>query len=111
MILSFSSPQKCTRPSRRRTSRMERFCVGSFVVASQSRKSSIGAIHSSPFSIIASMLLSRSTTVQTQQPNRLLPHDGVLVSTTSGHSPAFAFRYIATRSLFLFPHGDGRESR
>src|SRR5262249_40234030 len=43
--------------------------------------------------------------------NRLLPHDGVVLSTTSGHSPACALRYIVTRSRLLFPHGEGAESR
>jgi hypothetical protein len=37
--------------------------------------------------IIASIKRSLSTTVQTQQPKRLVPQLGVVVSTTSGHSP------------------------
>ena len=42
-----------------------------------------------------------------QHPNRLLPHEGVVVSTTSGHSPAWAFLYIVTKSRLLLPQGDG----
>src|SRR5262245_59670250 len=90
---------------------MPRFCIGSCVVASQSRKSSIGDIQSSSFSIRASIVRSRSTTVHTLHPKRLFPHEGVFVSTTKGHSPAFAFRYIATRSRLLFPQGQGVDSR
>lgn len=42
---------------------------------------------SSSFLIIASIERSLSTTAVTQQPNRLFPQLGVVVSTTSGHSP------------------------
>ena len=42
-----------------------------------------------------SMERSRSTTVHTQHPNREFPQLGVVLSTTTGHSP-WALRYIAT---------------
>src|ERR1043165_9821408 len=99
------------RPSRRRTSRNSCFLFGAVVADNQSRSSSRGSIHSSPESIIASIDLSRSTTVQVQHPKRLLPHDGVEVSTTSGHSPACALRYIVTRSRLALPHGEGELRR
>ena len=40
------------------------------------------------FWIMAVMDLSFSTSVQTQQPNRESPQDGVELSTTKGHSPS-----------------------
>ena len=105
------SPMNDTPPVRRRWSRNSSLRAGSWVSASLSRNSSSGVSHSSPESIIASIALSRSTTVQTQQPKRELPHDGVEVSTTSGHSPDAALRYIATRSRLSLPQGDWFWSR
>ena len=50
--------------------------------------------------------------MQTQQPKRLLPQEGVDVSITSGHSPAggVAVKGAPIRWL-LPPHGDGTCSR
>src|SRR5439155_13170403 len=75
----------CTRPFIRLKSRRSR----SSGLSSSLRSSRSGVIHtfSSSFLIIASMERSWSTTVHTQQPNRLVPQLGVVVSTTSGHSP------------------------
>ncbi len=44
-------------------------------------------MRSSPLARRPSLALSRSTTVQVQQPKRELPQLGVEASTTSGHSP------------------------
>ena len=71
------------------------------------RSSSSGCIHSSPFCIVFFNEASLSTTVHVQHPNRLFPQDGVLVSTTSGHSAALAFWYSVSRSRLLDPHGLG----
>src|ERR1035437_4102347 len=46
-----------------------------------------GSIHISPVPISPSIDLSFLTTVHTQQPNLLFPHEGVVVSTTKGQSP------------------------
>lgn len=46
-----------------------------------------------------------STTVQVQHPNRLLPHEGVVLSTTNGHSPALESLYIAAKSRLEVPQG------
>jgi len=51
--------------------------------------------------IIASIDLSFSTTVQTQQPNRLDPQLGVVVSTTSGHSPPSEAPWYMPNSVLL----------
>ena len=96
---------------RRRSSRNSAFLSGFCVSASRSRKSRSGSSHSSPESIIASIDLSLTTTVQTQQPKRELPQLGVVLSTTSGHSPACALRYMATRSRLSLPQGEGFCSR
>jgi hypothetical protein len=77
-------------------------------MSSSLRSSRSGSIHSfsSSFWIIAAIDLSCSTSVHTQQPNRLSPQLGVLASTTSGHSPSVeAPEYIASRSLLLYPQG------
>src|SRR5574340_410502 len=100
-----------TWPLRRFNSRSWCLTLGFCVDARRSRYSSIGSNHSSPFSTMASIDLSLLTTVHTQHPNRLFPQEGVVVSTTNGHSPACALRYIVTRSLLLFPHGEGTCSR
>ena len=62
--------------------------LASLLKSSSSLSSSRGIIQSleSSLKIIASIDLSRSTRVQTQQPKRELPQLGVVVSTTSGHS-------------------------
>src|SRR5690606_32522622 len=98
-------------PVRRLCWRYRYFFSGTCVSVSQSRNSSKGSIHSSPLSTIASIDLSRVTTVHVQQPKRLLPHEGVVSSITKGHSPEFADRYIAARSRLLAPHGDGTCNR
>jgi hypothetical protein len=46
-----------------------------------------GSTWSSPEASNPSLALSRSTTVHIQQPKRLLPQLGVLVSIWMGHSP------------------------
>ena len=53
----------------------------------RSSRSGVIQTFSSSFAIIASIERSLSTSVQTQQPKRLVPQLGVEVSTTSGHSP------------------------
>ena len=75
------------------------------MVTSQSLKSSIGCIQSSPLSIIASIERSLWTTVHVQQPNLPPPQLGVDLSMTSGHSPDWAFRYMVTNSLLSPPQG------
>ena len=79
--------------------------AGSCVAFSSSRSSSSGSIHSAPFSTVFLSDSSLSTTVHVQHPNLVPPHDGVLASTTSGHSAAFASLYMASRSRLLAPHG------
>lgn len=89
--------------------RKSRQCLSS-CTSSSLRSSNNGSIHSfsSSFWIIACIDRSLSTRVHTQQPNRLSPQLGVLVSTTSGHSPSGeAPWYIVSRSLLLCPHGLG----
>ena len=55
---------------------------------------------------MASIDLSFSTIVHTQQPNLLFPHDGADLSTCRGHSlSAVAPLYIVSKSIFEYPHG------
>ena len=68
-----------------------RLVSGSWVSLSSWRSSSRGYIHSSPFSMVFFSEVSLSTTVHVQHPNLLFPQEGVLESTTSGHSAALAF--------------------
>src|SRR5438105_8330826 len=77
-------------------------------LSSSLRSSRSGVIHtfSSSFLIIASIDGSLSTTVHTQQPNRLVPQLGVVVSTTSGHSPpSDAPWYMPRSDLLSWPKG------
>jgi len=53
------------------------------------------SMRSSPLASNPSLALSRSTTVHVQQPKRLLPQLGVLVSIWMGHSP---FEALACRA-------------
>src|SRR5580700_3855436 len=96
-----------TRPSRRLYFRMLGHSAESCSEARWLRNSRKGSSHSSPFSTIASIEASLLTTVQVQQPNLELPHEGVVLSITSGHSPACALRYRVTRSRLFAPQGDG----
>ena len=77
-------------------------------LSSSFRSSRSGVIQtfSSSFLIMASIDRSLSTTVQTQQPNRLVPQLGVELSTTSGHSPpSVAPWYMPSSDLLSWPHG------
>src|SRR3954469_9402460 len=101
MVRSWKS---CTCPLIRRKLRRLR----SSGLSSSLRSSSRGVIQtfSSSFLIIASIDRSLSTTVQTQQPNRLVPQLGVDESTTRGHSPpSVAPWYMPRSDLLSCPQG------
>src|SRR5690606_39322230 len=64
-------------------------------------------IQFAPDSIRRCSALSSVTTVHVQHPKRLFPHEGVLLSITSGHSPWFDPLYNSSNSWFDPPQGHG----